>query len=434
MLSNISNQFGFLNFVKSHHKFNDRFLIPAGIFLLFSTYGTSFQIVGQIRLTEIILIIIGVLNFKKVMQSLGRNELFLACLLLLTAFSYVFFDILNQGITHTTLKKVGSYCILAVLFLIVTWMVDKNKNRMLAAIIGFAFSFVLIWFFEIVIPNNEFHDTPWLLGLGENITVLALCIAAINPRYKLLTAIIFSVVILFHLFFGSRNLSLISLIIVFLLLFSYVFGGPKVREFTWRKLIKLGASIVAFLCFIFAVVSLLVVTNTLPTDVEKKLTRQVDKKYGVVITARPDVFASITGIVKKPLTGYGSGVIDDNIFENYALYYFGYNQKHYKKFISKKDIFESFPSHSHVFGAWLDAGFIAAISWIFILIFCTRSIVMLSYLQQPIVPLGLFYLLSMVWDILFSPGPNRVEMSIGLTFLFFIMKHLQQESQIYREN
>ena len=183
-----------------------------------------------------------------------------------------------------------------------------------------------------------------------------------------------------------------------------------------------------------ATLFLLLSINALPKDVEQRLSRQLDSKHGIIVTARPDVSASILGIIKKPLTGYGSGVVDDDVFRNYAKFSHGDDQRHFNILMSEKYKWEASPSHSHIFGAWLDAGFIAAISWIFILIFCSKYVVILSYLQHPIVPLGLFYLLSMVWDILFSPGPNRVEMSIGLTFLFFIMKYLRQESQVDRHN
>ena len=434
MLSIFSTKFGKSNFKNSIGQTDESIWIPIGIFLLFLTYGPSVEIVGQLRITEIILILIGLFNFKKIMQSLGRNEIFIAFLLLLTALSYGFFDIFNQGITHTTIKRVGSYCILSALFLIITWMVNKNKNRMLAATVGFAFSFVIVWLFNITIPNNIFHATPWRLGLGESLTVVALCLPAINQRYKFISAVIFFIVVSIHLFTGSRNLSLLSFTLIFLFIFSQFFGDTKAHEFTWHKFTKLASGIVAGLCAVFAVFIFLVGSNVLPEDVERRLTRQFDSKYGVIISARPDVSASILGIAKRPFTGYGSGVVDDDVYQNYAKFISGDNPRHFRRLINEKPLWEASPSHSHVFGAWLDAGFIAAISWIFILIFCARYVVILSYLQHPMVPLGLFYLLSMIWDILFSPGPNRVEMSIGLTFLFFIMKYLRQESQIDRHN
>ena len=287
--------------------------------------------------------------------------------------------------------------------------------------------------FNITIPNNIFHETPWRLGLGESLTVVALCLPAINQRYKFISAVIFFIVVSIHLFTGSRNLSLLSFSLIFLFIFSQFFGDTKAHEFTWHKFTKLASGIVAGLCALFAIFIFLVGSNVLPEDVERRLTRQFDTKYGVIISARPDVSASILGIAKRPFTGYGSGVVDDDVYENYVNFASN-NQKQFQRLINEKYLWEASPSHSHIFGAWLDAGFIAAISWIFILIFCTRYVVILSYLQHPIVPLGLFYLLSMIWDILFSPGPNRVEMSIGLTFLFFIMKYLRQESQIDRHN
>ena len=176
----------------------------------------------------------------------------------------------------------------------------------------------------------------------RGLTVVALCLPAINQRYKFISAVIFFIVVSIHLFTGSRNLSLLSFSLIFLFIFSQFFGDTKAHEFTWHKFTKLASGIVAGLCALFAIFIFLVGSNVLPEDVERRLTRQFDTKYGVIISARPDVSASILGIAKRPFTGYGSGVVDDDVYENYVNFASN-NQKQFQRLINEKYLWEASP-------------------------------------------------------------------------------------------
>ena len=90
-----------------------------------------------------------------------------------------------------------------------------------------------------------------------------------------------------------------------------------------------------------------------------------------------------------------------------------------------KDKYMSTPSHSHLFGAWVDAGFLASIAWIFVVMFSLQLLMSTSFYRDALTPLTLFITLTMLWDIIFSPGPNRIETGLFLTFLFFAQYRIQ---------
>jgi len=383
------------------------------------------ELIGQLRWTEIILLVLGGLNFRKVWRSAGRNELFFAALFLFSALCYLVFDLINHGIMFTTLKKMGTYSILSAVFLIIIWLTGKNKRRVFAALFGFAISFAVVTVFNITIPNNNFHANPWLVGLGEGVTLLPLVLIACLPRLSLFFTGSLWLVLFAHIQFGSRNLLLVTFITLLLIYFSRRIGSSGPAQFTWRKFGRIARVIVGGVLVITVVFFALLSRDLIPERMARQVLTQMNAEYGLIAAARPDVLASIVGITKYPLTGYGSGVVDDQVFENYTRFAAGGHSSASKEMYSTKHEMLSSPSHSHLFGAWLDAGFLAALGWIFVLIFCIRILITASFYRDPFTPLAIFISLSTMWDVVFSPGPNRVELSLGLATLFLIARRYQ---------
>ena len=64
---------------------------PFFLLLFFASYGPSINIVGQLRVTEIILLLIGAFYIRDISRSVRRNEVFFAAIFVFTAMCYVFF-------------------------------------------------------------------------------------------------------------------------------------------------------------------------------------------------------------------------------------------------------------------------------------------------------------------------------------------------------
>jgi len=386
-------------------------------------------LIGQLRFTEIVLLFLGVLNIRKVLRAAAGNELFFAFLFIFSALSYIVFDLINQGITLSTLKKAGSYSVLSAVFLITNWLIGKNDQRLFAALAGFAVSFVIVTAFNITIPNNTFHSNPWLVGLGEGMTILPLALISRFPRFRLVFMGALWLVLLCHLQFGSRNLLLVTFNSIILICFARAAGSSSPVVFSWEKFRRISAVLGAGIIIISIGFFVLLSKDLIPEKTARKVTEQMQTEYGLIAAARPDVLASVIGITKFPLTGYGSGVVDDEIFENYTRFATGGKRSAYEENYSRKHEWLSSPSHSHLFGAWLDAGFLAAIVWIFVIIFCLRMLTIASFHQNPSSPLTIFLASSTIWDVVFSPGPNRVELTLALAALFLVGRslHIAQE-------
>ena len=398
---------------------------PFFLFLLFASYGPSINIVGQLRVTEIILLIIGAFYIRDMTRSVSRNEVFFAAIFVFTAMCYVFFDLINQGITASTLKRTGSYILLGTEFLIISWLISKDRRKMFAALLGFCLSFFIVYIFGISIPNNNFHSVPWLVGMGKAVTISVFIAMVCFPRLRYVFVIFIITLIIAHIEMGSRHLVLLTSTTLLLFVFSEIFGIKKPPQFNFRQLglIVILSGSIAILLF----GSYLTLKNyeILPEQIVIKMDRQINSPYGLITSARPDVAAAIIGVTKKPFTGYGSGVVDEDIFRNFNTFYYLGDEKKVSDQMLLIDQWEASPSHSHIFGAWVDAGFLASISWIIVLIFTTKILIQASFYQNPLTPLTLFASLTLLWDVIFSPGPNRIEVGLILALLIMALYRMQ---------
>jgi hypothetical protein len=398
---------------------------PLFLFLLFASYGPSINIIGQLRFTEIAILIIGSIYIRDIVKASRRNHVFFAVMFVFTGLCYVCFDLINHGITQITLKRTASYLLLGTEFVIIAWLISMNRNRILAALLGFCCSFLIVYTFGINIPNNNFHTVPWLVGMGKAVTLLALIAMACLPRLRhfFITLMIF--LIIFHLMMGSRHLFVITLLTFLLFIVSEFIGHKTAQKFHFRQY---GLLVILFGCFL-SLVSItyisLTALNVIPQNIVDKMERQIYSPYGLIVTARPDVAAAVLGIAKKPLIGYGSSTLDDKIYYDYSIFYSGGENELLMNILNNKGNFESTPSHSHLFGAWVDAGFLASIAWIFVVIFSLQLLMSTSFYRNVLTPLTLFITLTMLWDVIFSPGPNRIETGLFLTFLFFARYRMQ---------
>ncbi|MHA1112875.1 MAG: hypothetical protein ACTSRY_00005, partial [Alphaproteobacteria bacterium] len=66
------------------------------------------------------------------------------------------------------------------------------------------------------------------------------------------------------------------------------------------------------------------------------------------------------------------------------------------------------PTHSFLFGAWVEAGVVGAIFWLWIWILNARALGRVFTIREPLVPLFGLIGIVMAWDIIFSPyGAER---------------------------
>ena len=99
---------------------------------------------------------------------------------------------------------------------------------------------------------------------------------------------------------------------------------------------------------------------------------------------------------------------------------------------------ETIPSHSYFFGAWVDAGIFGGVFWLYILSMSLLGAYRLLGVPQLFLPLSIFTILTLVWNILFSPfgADSRFIAAYHVVILFWVIRNgdtiLAQASRMNR--
>ena len=104
------------------------------------------------------------------------------------------------------------------------------------------------------------------------------------------------------------------------------------------------------------------------------------------------------------------------------------------KNIYTQDWLQGIPSHSHLFGAWADAGIFAALSWFFVLWIDLKMLARLWRWGHPLAPLFVFVGIATLWDVLFSPGPIRLDIAIRLVIMATAFRYFEQHDSMARRS
>ena len=166
---------------------------------------------------------------------------------------------------------------------------------------------------------------------------------------------------------------------------------------------------------------------------------QGSSDIGLIWSARPDTYTALYVISKFPLLGLGAGNVTDDVYSFYRAAEVSMildGELHSAVLESKlrSEWVIGIPSHSLIFGAWADAGILAALFWIFLASIFLLSIRLSGYCYNSFTCFYVFSNVYFIYNIFLSPGPERIPISIGILVClnsFFYFKPVKsQHSQI----
>lgn len=257
---------------------------------------------------------------------------------------------------------------------------------------GIALGQILGYFFN---PNDYALDYPWKFGYGSAITVLVILASSMYSSSR--TGRFFSAAAMLamgavNFYMGFRSLGSICLLGGWLLLIkqSYRFGMRNAV----RTALLSGAAIAVTVTFYDFGAS-----RAYFGEVEKaKYQMQSSGEMGVLLGARSEILASAQAVKDSPIIGYGSWAKDPKYAQIMAdeLAELGYEVYG----VADSDLI---PTHSYFMGAWVEAGVLGAVFWLFGLVLIARAL-MASYGGKSIlIPLIVFEAFNFLWNIPFSP-------------------------------
>jgi hypothetical protein len=403
---------------------------PLTLFFIFAANGAAVSFFGQLRYSEIALLLITLFNLGEVIRNTDRRDHILTALFLLSAFAHLAMDAINQEWNSDTANRTGTYLILAVLFLGIRWMIGDSNKRLVAATSGLCISYVVVFIFKIPVPSTAFHIEPWRLGLGQAVTLLVCIAMFVRPKRMLLGLFTLIVLMAMHILLNSRNLLLLTFFTTAVTIHAYTFGHMRPLKLTSARYLRTVAVAVLVLVALQFGVKAVVESNVLPQPMQGKMVQQMSNPYGLLVGARPDVATAIYAVTHRPLTGYGTSTVAPNVRAFFARagaanFYATDQYNAIYDNLSEGDTRNGTPSHSHLFGAWADAGILAALCWIAVVNLCSRTLISLYALRNPITPMATFVTLTTMWSTLFSPGPIRLDDALMIVTILFADRYLR---------
>lgn len=157
---------------------------------------------------------------------------------------------------------------------------------------------------------------------------------------------------------------------------------------------------------------------------EKYETQAALGDLGILLGGRNESLVTVQAIMDSPLIGHGSWAKDRYYAElrQLLLYKLGFTNR----FIEPEN--DLIPTHSHLLGAWVEAGVGGAVFWLGILAMIMASLRRLYASDDPIRPYLVFLMFLFIWDILFSPFGAQRRLTNG--FLLVAMLYALRASTL----
>ena len=284
-------------------------------------------------------------------------------------------------------------------------LLHGSRRRLVLFGLGLATGEVLS---HAIAPSVFAQSHPWKFGMGPPAALLAALSAMWRPlsSLPLLPAMPLFLICAYSTLVGARALAGIALSASFYILVQQVLGRRNddfVRPSTLRVFLfgATGVTLAAFLLYAF---DLAIETGYVLEEVAATTRRQSEGAFGLLLGGRSELFASGRAVMDSPLLGHGSWAKSPD----YAARILDARLQGYAVHLTSHFETDLIPTHSHLMGAWVEAGILGIAVWLWSFVFVVRVLAHLYRIREPLGPLVAFFGFLILWDILFSPfGAER---------------------------
>jgi hypothetical protein len=383
----------------------------------------EFRIGGSLYLSEILLLIlflVMLVTHKIKLEEKMAWMFILFCILWL--YGQVLTDVIRDTPFGDFSRGWAKIVFTIINFTVLFQLINYDRRSIVIFIAGL----VVGGFLEFSIsPNIYAQNNPWKFGIGVPIALtIVIAVSAVSENRPLIRSGILILASILNMNLGFRSMAgFLFLTAIYILL-----------QWRWNKYkgndLKLLKNKILLLCFIFGAASFLLMqgygyaakNGYLGQGAMRKYQLQSYGKFGLLIGGRSEILISAQAIFDSPVIGHGSWAKD----EKYAGAYleikrlFGYS-------ILDSNETDLIPTHSHLFGSWVEAGFLGALFWIWILFFPIACLSSMFQTKEKLTPLFSFICFNLIWDILFSPyaGERRFITPFYLIALLIIFNDLK---------
>jgi len=397
------------------------------------TSSATVHFVGDLPISEVIVLailpIILAIHGRRVIQ---REFKIIFPLLALWLTGQVMSDIYRHTPTLDWIRGDASIIFFGVDLLGLAVLLQMNDRRKIVFLVGTAVGSI---FFTFINPSDSALAQPWKFGYSTGIISLTLLISSYfyaRHRYILSSLLILGVAGV-NLLENYRSPVGMLLLVVFLIfpIFPEKVGKLTILS-TNRRSVRIAVLLVLALGAVWVATRLVdYVTSAGLISEKAKEKNEAEKKGGTLLGGRPEIQISLLAVAESPIIGHGSWSKDPK----YVEMLFDLNVEH--------EVFDStqlqelssdlIPTHSHLMGAWVWAGILGAVFWLYLFWLVFKSIVWISMSRPQLAPMYLYLVLGLAWGILFSPFGLNVRMGDAVVIVIAVdlLRSASQGEQAY---
>lgn len=390
------------------------------LFLIPLLANFRFEFVGSVSVGEIILVAVSPLAISGMRDWLGSRAVkIMIGMLAFYLFTQMLSDVYRGSYSGDYWRGWAKISMSLFSFLVVGSLMRGNESRVVVFIMGFGLSAFINRGTTIDVDLMTTAER-FKFGVGASIAYLLFLLAGwVNPRLRVLFLVLPIGLAVAAFLLNARSLAGLILITVLL-------GVLIPRISLYSKLLK-GRVVLYVIASILASVLLFegykigARQGVLGELAQEKYLYQKERTGDFnLLSGREEIYFTLPKIIQSPLIGWGSWHRDpdyviEKILERGAT-------SDTAKYISESSM-GLVPSHSHLFGGWMEAGIGGAVFWLYALFMAGRAILLGLFNFFPKARyMVLFVLVTFVWDVFFSPygGERRV----WLGFILFIIVYV----------
>lgn len=379
--------------------------------------GLSVRMVGDVFVGELaVLVLVPVALLKSHTAPLNRALKILVLLGIVWLVGQVLTDVIRVSTPADYLRGWANIVIFLVDVFVIYRLVYQQPTRALLLIVSFALGQLIGL---LVNPTADQLIDPWKFGVATPLALLALCLTvwwsrrrgrAVPTHVQVALLVGLFAVNLLKDYRSEAGICgvVVTIVLMARLLRRRVDPSPRTRG--------LGTARTAVVLLGMAATAMLVITaysaaaqdGLLGADAQAKYYLEYQPGLAILIGGRGEILVSSQAIIDSPIVGHGSWAQDAKYVAIAAVV----RSEGYSVVLLPPNSPDSqlIPSHSHLFGAWVEAGILGAVFWLYTLVFVARSVPRIAASLSSLLPLCAYFAVHLSWDILFSPFSGSIRL------------------------
>ena len=278
-------------------------------------------------------------------------------------------------------------------FIVVWTVICVSRRRFLLYGFGLAIGTMVALYLH---PTEDSIISPWKFGVAVPMTMLVALIAGISKRFRIIGVLIpLCALAVLHVYKDCRILAVIALLSA---IYSLFLMAQKRQQLGGLRRVLLVLLVIAAVGGFASIYNHYAREGAFGKYAQQKTEAQSAGEGGALLGGRREILASSQAILDSPILGHGSWAKDPQYS---ALLQQRSDDLGYKRFQGGK-LDDLIPTHSYIFGSWVDGGIAGGIFWLYILIY-TLYTTFNATGKEPLLPFFAFAGMMLTWDILFSP-------------------------------